>query len=185
MTKKRINSKWYSYERKPYDYMQEGRTSPEGYLYAQGQYPTLIRAEDLPPSFIYGRFYKRWGYLDTAGVVDMLYIPNLWINHFLKDDRLVVSFSGKIKKKKRDEWGDEYENEDYSIWGNEIIDFLKGAREYSDFNIKPFIKQIKEKLVILKERHPEEFGDYNPDIDKYFSEPISNYDSFLKRRLNG
>lgn len=179
---RRINSKWYSYEKKPYDYMTENGRLPHGCLFAQAQYPTLITADDLPPSFVYGRFYKRWGYLDTSGIVDMLYIPNLWINHFLKDDRLIISYCGKIKKIEKDKWGDEFENEDYSIFGNEIIDVLKGARDYSGININPFINQIKEKLKILRQKHPEEFGNYNPDIDKMFSEPIGRYDSFKEKK---
>lgn len=180
--KKRINSKWYSYERKPYDHMGKDKLLPNGCLFSQAQYPTLITADDLPESFVYGRFYKRWGYLDTAGIVDMLYIPNTWVNHFLKDDRLIISYSGKIKKKKKDKWGDEYENEDYSVWGNEIIDILKGARDYSGININKYIKQLKEKLIILREKHPEEFGDYNPNLDKIFSEPIKNYDSYMREK---
>lgn len=106
----------------------------------------------------------------------MLYIPDTCSNYFLKDDRLIISYSGKIQKKDKDKYGDEYENEDYSIYGNEIIDILKGAKDYSGIDIKPFIKQIKDKVNLMKEKYPEDFN--NIDIDSYFICPIKNRDCF-------
>lgn len=172
-----MKTKWYSYEKKPYDCINHQSV----FLYSKARYPTKKTANDLPPSFIYGRYYKRWGYLDTADIVDMLYVPNLWINHFLKDDRLVISYTGKIKKVNNDGWTD-YENEDFSVWGFEIIEILKGAKKYSGIDIKPFVKQIKEKLKVLKQKHPEEFGKYDPEIDRLLKEPIKNYDYFKEKK---
>lgn len=162
--------------------MQKDRLLPDGRLFSQARYPTKITAADLPESFVYGRFYKRWSYLDTAGIKDMIYVPNLWVNHFLKDDKLVISYTGKLKeiKRKEEHWSwTEYENEDFTVWGNEIIDVLKGARDYSGIDIKPFIKQLKNKLKVLREKHPEEFGDYDPDLDKIFKKPFTNYDDYM------
>lgn len=180
--------KWYSYEKYTYD-RKEGwdiLTLPDGRLFSKGIWPTNLTAKDLPESFIYGRFYKKWGYMDTAGIKDMFYEPNKTFNHFLKDDRLVISYTGKIKKKKDKNYDYldlyYYENEDFSVWGNEIIDFLKGAKEYSGIDIKPFIAQIKDKLKWLKETYKEEFGDFNPGLDEVFAKPIRNLDPHLKKK---
>lgn len=173
---------WYSYEKIIFNNKErclESIRLPNNYLWSKRIYKTKITAKDLPESFIYGRFYKTWGYIDTAGIVDMYYKPNLHFNHFLKDDCLVISYTGKIKKVRKKIGTityDEFENESHRIYGNEIIDILKGARKYSDYDIKPFIKKIKDKLKWLKENHPKEFGNYEPDIDKIFSEPINRTD---------
>ena len=37
---------------------------------------TKIKAKDLPEWYVHGRFYKRFGYLSSKGVVDLHYIPN-------------------------------------------------------------------------------------------------------------
>ena len=41
----------------------------DGYLFAQAIYPTKIKAEDLPEWYVYGRYYKCFGYLSAKGVV--------------------------------------------------------------------------------------------------------------------
>ena len=61
-----------------------------------GHHKTKILAEDLPDWYVRGRFYKCWGYLSTKGITDLLYIPNMFVNHFLKDDCLLISYGGKI-----------------------------------------------------------------------------------------
>ena len=48
----------------------------DGYLFAQAIYPTKIKAEDLPEWYVYGRYYKCFGYLSAKGVVDMKYVPS-------------------------------------------------------------------------------------------------------------
>lgn len=63
---KKINSKWYSiekikYEKHQYHYIKD----PNDYLYVDSQYNTKITADDLPDWFVYGRFYKRFGYLSA------------------------------------------------------------------------------------------------------------------------
>lgn len=57
--------------------------NPDGYLYADMIYPATIKAEDLPEWFVYGRYYRCWGYLSAKGVADLKYVPNLRVNHFL------------------------------------------------------------------------------------------------------
>ena len=51
-----------------------------------GNQKTKILAQDLPEWFVYGRFYKRFGYMSTKGITDLLYVPSKVSNHFLKDD---------------------------------------------------------------------------------------------------
>ena len=68
----------------------------DGTLFSGGTYPTKITAEDLPEWYVYGRFYKHWGYLSAAGVKHLLYIPNKWSNHMFKDDCLYISYNAPI-----------------------------------------------------------------------------------------
>lgn len=148
---------------------------PNGCLYANGKYPTKITEDELPDWYIYGRYYKRFGYMSTKGIVDMIYEPCLWINHFLKDDRLVISYTGKIEKIQDPNSNYItyiYSNEDESVYGNEILDILKGAEMYSGFNISGFVPQLKNKIKVMKENYPEEFKDFNFDVDKWYSEPF-------------
>ena len=62
-------------------------SNDDGTLFS-GCFKTKIRPTDLPEWYLYGRYYKRWGYMSTKGIVDMVYRPNLHVNHFLKDDFL-------------------------------------------------------------------------------------------------
>ena len=60
------------------DYKRIGRhiryiTNEDGTLFS-GHYRTKIRPEDLPEWYLYGRYYKRFGYMSTKGITDMLYI---------------------------------------------------------------------------------------------------------------
>jgi len=68
----------------------------DGTLFS-GRYKTKMHPTDLPDWYLYGRYYKRWGYMSTKGIVDMVYRPNLHVNHFLKDDFLYISYKEKIK----------------------------------------------------------------------------------------
>ena len=121
--------------------------------------------------------------MNTAGIKDLYYKPNKLFNHFLKDDLLVVSYTGKIKviEKRNDAWDyTEYENEDERVYGTEIIDILKGAREYSGIDINPIVKAIEEKAKWLRKTYPEQFGDFKFDAKKTFSEPIYRRETLLK-----
>ena len=81
----------------------------------------------------------------------MRYIPNLWINHFLKDDCLLISYSGKIEEHPDSIGFEKYSGVDERVWGNEILDVLKGARMFSEYDIAPIMEQIREKQHILIE----------------------------------
>ncbi len=174
--KKRIIRKLYTLEnyvfRNGKIYWME---NDDGTLFYE-RYKTKILPEDLPEWYVYGRYYKRFGYLSTKGIKDMVYIPNLWINHFLRDDFLLISYSGKIKiiNDNARSFFEKYDGYDYQIHGSEILNILKGAKIYSNYDIEPIIEQIKEKKKILQEKHPEEFGEgkWDFDIDAYMQRPL-------------
>ncbi len=161
----------------------------DGTLFS-GRYKTKIHPTDLPECYLYGRYYKRWGYMSTKGIVDMVYRPNLHVNHFLKDDFLYISYKEKIEPvTEEDEKNDrmlryeEYKGYDEVVFGSEIIDILKGARLYSGFDITPIIEQIKEKEKWLRNKYPDEFSEerWKYDVDAKFAEDIS---SFARKRIH-
>ena len=106
--------------------------------------------------------------MSAKGVVDLKYVPNLWINHFLKDDFLLVSYHNPIQEILSDKRGvDKYTGYDKSIYGTTILDFLKTVRKYSDIDISEVIKQIQEKADLLPKKHPTEFGNFKFDVQAY------------------
>lgn len=138
----------------------------DGTLFS-GPYKTKIKPEDLPEWYLHGRYYKRWGYMSTKGITDMVYLPNLMFNHFLKDDCLLIAYGGKIVEDRPEERYrlDRYSGYDKQVWGNEIITILCGARKYSGIDIKPYIEEIRKKKEWLQQTHPDEFAPYRWDVD--------------------
>ena len=121
--------------------------------------------------------------MSTKGIVDMVYRPNMCFNHFLKDDFLYISYKNKIEPLTEEEKQhglfcyDYFKGYDEVVCGNEIIEILKGAREYSSYDITSIIEQIRVKLKWLREAYPEEFGEekWNYDLDEDFAEGISDF----------
>ena len=152
-------------------------TNRDGTLFS-GNYPTKIIHSMLPEWYARGRYYKRWGYLSVKGITDLKYIPNRFTNHFLKDDFLLISYGGKLVEKDapRDSTLDRYDGVDEYVFGNEILTVLKGAREFSNYDISPIIEQIKDKVEMLAEKYPEDFGkdQWDFDADEYFSHGFDN-----------
>lgn len=138
----------------------------DGSLFS-GPYKTKIKPKDLPEWYLYGRYYKRFGYMSAQGITDMVYLPDLLFNHFLKDDCLLISFGGKIIESNPSAQFrlERYSGYDEMVWGNEILTMLRGARKYSDFDIKPFIEKIQEKKEWLQSAHSDEFGPDRWDVD--------------------
>lgn len=152
----------------------------DGSLYYYGlnrNYPTKIKPEDLPESFM-----KYWDgnsqhYLETAGVVDILYQPVI-NNHVFRDDSLYISYTNKInyynKNDDRDErftnWlkvKNEMEYERIWVWDGEIIEFLLMAEKYSGYNIEPIKEQMWNKMLLLKKYET-----------KLFEEQVKNKETF-------
>ena len=126
-------------------------TNEDGTLFAD-IYRTKIKPEDLPEWFLYGRYYKRFGFLTAKGITDLLYIPSRFSNHYLKDDYLLIAYE--------------------MVWGREIITILKGAKKYSGYDIGPFLTKLKWKKSWLQATYPDEFGPdkWDNDVDKLFEE---------------
>jgi hypothetical protein len=148
--------------------------SGDGTLFS-GHHRTKILAEDLPNWYIYGRYYKCWGYLSAKGITDLLYIPNKFTNHFLKDDCLCITYGGKIKEDALLGGAsafEKYSGFDERVWGSEILSILKGAQLHSNYDISGIIRQLKEKKDWLVKKHPKEFGpdQWNFDVEGYFSD---------------
>lgn len=164
----RVRQRLYTYEDFRFiDHLWRVVTLPGGYLYANARYPTKLKGTDLPEWYVYGRFYKCFGYLSAKGITDMLYIPNLWVNHFLKDDCLLISYGDIITKNPDQNAFEKYIGWDERVWGGEILNMLKAAEKYSDYDICPFVPQLKEKIRVLKQNHPEEFGNFDFDVDQW------------------
>lgn len=167
----RFKNNLYTVERRVWENHELHLIRNEDFTLFSGHHKTKITEEDLPEWYVFGRYYKMWGFLSTKGITDLRYIPNLWINHFLKDDCLLISYGGKIEECQGSNPYDQYTGVDERIWGTEILDVLKGAKKFSGYDISGIVEQIREKERILIEKHPEEFGPehWNFDLDKYMS----------------
>lgn len=129
-------------------------TDPNGYLFAGGTYPTKIKQDDLPPWYISGYFRRCQGWINTKGVVDLVYRPSKFSNHMTKDDFLFISYKYKIVP--ADSILD-YSGFDYYVWGGNIITFLQGVEKNSEYDIEPIRARIREKAEWLKETFPDDY----------------------------
>ena len=137
----------------------------DGYLFAQAIYPTKIKAEDLPEWYVYGRYYKCFGYLSAKGVVDMKYVPSKYSNHFLKDDFLFISYNTPISENPEASGIiDAYTGYDERIYGNEILSFLKAAKKHSAYDISELAQMIQDKADWIVQTFPEEYSDFKFDV---------------------
>jgi hypothetical protein len=147
--------------------------SEDGTLFS-GRYHTKIRPEELPEWYIYGRFYKRFGFMSAKGITDLLYVPNRRTNHFLKDDYLFIAYGGRIVQKASqscDSVTEQYSGYNEYVNGNAILSMLKAAQVHSGYDVSDFITKLKEKKSWLKEAYPDaaEAQTEALDIDAYFS----------------
>ena len=116
-----------------------------GYLFVQGTYPTKIKA-----GYVYGRYYKYFGYLSAKGVVDMKYVPSKYSDHFLKDDFLFISYNTPISENpEASSIIDSYTGYDERITRSVIVKFLRAASQYSEYETSNIERQIKEKADLL------------------------------------
>ena len=168
----RFKSNLYTIERRVWRNHKLCWIQNDDFTLFSGHHKTKIKEEDLPEWYVFGRYYKLWGFLSTKGITDLQYIPNLWINHFLKDDCLLISYSGKIEEHPDSIGFEKYSGVDERVWGNEILDVLKGARMFSEYDIVPIMEQIREKQHILIENYPDEFGPHkwSFDLDEWMAE---------------
>ena len=167
----RFKSNLYTVERRVWKNHELHLIQNGDFTLFSGHHKTKIVEEDLPEWYVFGRYYKMWGFLSTKGITDLRYNPNLWINHFLRDDCLLISYGGKIEERPDSIDFEKYSGVDERVWGNEILDVLKGAEKFSGYDIAPIVEQIREKKRILIENHPDEFGPHrwSFDIDKWLA----------------
>lgn len=148
-------------------------TNDDGPLFS-GPYRTKIKPEDLPEWYLHGHYYKRWGYMSTKGITDLVYIPSRFSNHYLKDDCLLISYGGSITETSDPNASryERYQGWDECVWGSEIITILRGARKYSGYDIEPFIEKLKRKKEYMHTEFPNEFSldRWNIDVDQLFAE---------------
>ena len=98
----RFKNNLYTIERRVWKNHELCLIQNEDFTLFSGHHKTKIVEEDLPEWYVFGRYYKMWGFLSTKGITDLRYIPNMWVNHFLKDDCLLISYGGKIEEKAED-----------------------------------------------------------------------------------
>lgn len=132
------------------------------YLYSKGIYKTKIKPENLPEHYLKISMRGNNGFVNTKGVVAMIYKPNMWINHLLRDDKLYVSYKNKIIKDTSSQY-EEFEGYDHIIYGYDILYFLQAAEIYSNYNLDEIKEVLEEKRNIFKKKHPNEYKRENPN----------------------
>lgn len=173
---KRINSKLYTFTRIKFnkDFGLHYEELENNYLYSNLKYPTKITPNDLPPWFVKGRFYKNHGFLSSKGVVDMVYKPNMWINHMFRDDSLYISYNKPIVEFEENSFGQmrkRYKDYDYIIDGTYAIEFVAAVKKYSDFDTSLIEKAILDKVNYYVSKFPDEHESKNPnEIKKYIED---------------
>ena len=89
----------------------------------------------------------------------------------MKDDLLFISYKNE-KINETDIQDFDYKTFDYIVSGNEILEFLHALSIYSkNISIEETKELLKIKVKTLKEKYPDEFGNWNFDVDEYFSHP--------------
>lgn len=170
---KRFGSNFYCLEKIGYRRGEDGIikcTLPGGYLYAGGSHPTKIKPEELPEWYVYGSFYRRWGWMCCKGVTDIYYKPNWSFNHFLKDDFLFIAYGHEMEISEDTGYGtrDLYpSNYDELVYGGSILTILAGIKRWSDADIEEIVKMIEQKAEYIKKKWPDEFGDFKFEREKY------------------
>lgn len=186
---KKLNQRIYSKEKFVDRRLVE---NPDGFLYADRTWPTKIRPEDLPPSYVYGRFYATYSYMDTSGITDLRYNSSRFSNHYLKDDCLMIAYGGKIEPVENPphtfgyvSYWDAYTGYDECVWGNEILTIVAGVIVFSGYDAGEIIKQLKDKVVYMRETFPDEFGDFHFDVDAYLQKEINELQNSKERKTMG
>lgn len=152
MKMKRITSPYYTFEKIGIDYFGRNTKLPNECLYSKGMYATKITESDLPEWYVDGIIYKRYGFLSTKGVKQMVYKPR-YMNHLYRDDCLYVSFADEpvIEMDKHGY----YEGYDLVVSGHMILRFIEAAKKYSNYDISELETALKEKEKWYAEKYPE------------------------------
>ena len=118
---------------------------PGGYLYSGWKTgrKTKILPSDLPDTYVELHNYKKRGYLETAGVTDVLYKQSPFHNHAFKDDFLYISYSGEIVYTHAFSDNDKY---DEYIFGNDIVPVIDAIGRNNP-ELEQKVNEIKDKMV--------------------------------------
>ena len=162
-------------------------TNEDGSLFS-GIYKTKIYPQDLPEWYQKDRYYKKWGYMSTKGIVDMVYVHSR-LGTFLKNDVLLVSYVNKIERVNADSTApiySSYRGYDEEVSGSAILTILAGAKKYSNFDIKLLKKQITDQIIWLKEQYPNDYreGEWLFDIDEVIVENNGTAKNKRKKKRN-
>lgn len=128
---------------------------PNGYLFSRGKHPTKILPSDLPAHFVYGYMYKRHGFIASAGVKHLVYVPNYTFNHLYKYDDLYISYNGEINYTVYDQRFRYYQGYDHVISGPLIVDFVEKCANYSSYDVSEIRRELEKK----RQWYEENYGD--------------------------
>lgn len=148
---------------------------PGGFLYsgwATG-IKTKIKASDLPKSYVYLFNYKKHGYLETAGVKDIHYIPSKFHNHAFKDDFLFLSYDEAKKLSDNTTFEKACQNCDEYVFGNDIINVIRNVEKNNKDNA-----ELQGKLNNIKNMMCEQYNAYVKESATYDKE-ITDFSEFL------
>lgn len=120
-------------------------TDPQGYLFAKGRYRTKIKSSDLPSWYVEGFLHDQFGFISAKNVKHLLYKPNYDTNHRHKDDLLFISYDKPIEPDENGTHGIWYHGYEHVVHGPLIVNFLEAAKEYSDYDIKPIMREVRKK----------------------------------------
>ena len=118
---------------------------PDGTLLSQGKYRTKIYTSDLPPWFVYGYLYGRFGFISARDVRDLYYRPNYVTNHCFKDDVLFISFQGKIAEEDSTDGFRWFSGYDYALSGDIIESFVRSVKQYSSIDVSEIVEALEQK----------------------------------------
>ena len=155
---------YYSTDKVRYDYTSRCyrvTKGKDGTLWSKGTFPTNIRVKDLPDYYIYVYLYGGWKYLRATGVKDMKYVPNNWVNHFLKDDVLYISYDNPLEITTSKYGSLTCDNYDIALFGNSIMDFIAATKYYSGYDTSELEQAVKNKFKLFQMEHPHEAEHFN------------------------
>lgn len=147
---------------------------PGGYLYSGWKTgrKTKIKPEDLPKSYVHLCNYKKHGYLETAGVMDIVYHPSPFHNHTFKDDFLFISYSGELPENKHGYSDELFGLCDEYVFGNDILTVINGIEKNNKGNEKLMekIQEIKSDMVKQYNAYVDEMGATFGKYQKYIND---------------
>lgn len=142
------------------------KTKPKGLMYIfqnelvysvspkTGQlYLTKFIKDDIHNNkdYLYGRWQGRFGYIRLKGVKELIYKPNLWVNHVFKDDSLYVSFHKEPMITQLNPWGSWYSGYDFCLSSLDMVKFLYYC-DYNEEDKKILMDAFEDKIDYYNEK---------------------------------